>query len=53
MENGMKRSEVNRIVEDAISFVDKRGLKFPSFATWNLEKWRNFSESQKEIIDNI
>jgi len=53
MEYGMKRSEVNRIIEDAISFVDKRGLKFPSFATWNLEKWKNFSKSQKEIIDNM
>lgn len=49
----MKRSEVNRIVEDAISFVGKRGLKFPSFATWDLGKWKNLSESQKEIIDNM
>ena len=49
----MKRTEVNRIIREAIHFVNERGLCLPGFATWGLSEWGNLSTSRKEIIDNM
>ena len=48
-----KRTEVNRIIREAIHFVNERGLCLPGFATWGLSEWGNLSTSRKEIIDNM
>jgi D-lyxose ketol-isomerase len=36
----MKRSEINRLIEHAIGFMDERGFKLPPFAFWTPEDWR-------------
>ena len=41
----MKRSELNRIIEDAIAYVEGKGLCFPEFAKWRPEEWRKLEES--------
>jgi D-lyxose ketol-isomerase len=49
----MKRSEINRLITEAIAFVENRGLSFPPFAKWCLEDWRKISEDSREIVDNM
>ena len=49
----MKRSELNRIIEDAIAYVEGKGLCFPEFAKWRPEEWRKLEESSREIVDNM
>ena len=49
----MKRSEVNKIIRDAICFVESRGLCLPPFAKWDTEHWKNLTEASREIVDNM
>lgn len=36
----MKRSEINRILEEAEAFFDRHGQKLPPFAWWTPDEWR-------------
>lgn len=38
MENIMKRSEINKIILDALDFADEMGFKLPPFA--RVDAWR-------------
>jgi len=49
----MKRSELNQIIENAIKFVQEKGLVFPEFATWGPKDWGNMGEDEREIVDNM
>ena len=49
----MKRSELNAIIEEAIAFVEEKGLCFPDFAKWDIPKWQNMGPEYQEIIDNM
>lgn len=49
----MKRSEINKIIDNAIEFVSDKGLYFPEFATWGMEEWESVDLSEKEIVDNM
>lgn len=49
----MKRSELNKIIREAIEFVENRGLCFPAFAKWSPADWERLTEAQREIVDNM
>ena len=49
----MKRSELNRIIADAVVFLDKQNFKLPPFAFWSMEHWSSVNEEYREIRDNM
>jgi D-lyxose ketol-isomerase len=49
----MKRSEINRLIDEAISFIESHNFKMPPFAYWTPETWQDMKESSKEIKDNM
>jgi D-lyxose ketol-isomerase len=47
----MKRSEVNRIIQDALDFVEEQHhFLLPPFAHWTLRDWQSKGEECREII---
>jgi D-lyxose ketol-isomerase len=48
----MKRSEINKIMEDGLYFIEK-DMKFllPPFAKWSVKDWRQKGEESKEIVE--
>ncbi|HOJ11172.1 MAG TPA: D-lyxose/D-mannose family sugar isomerase [Clostridiales bacterium] len=49
----MKRSELNIIMQDAISFMETMNFKLPPFAYWSPDEWRNRGMEYDEIRDNM
>lgn len=49
----MKRSEINRIIREALAFVRGRGIEFPPFATWSPDDWRKIGGNHRELVDNM
>jgi D-lyxose ketol-isomerase len=49
----MKRSQINRILEDAKQFMDEMKFRLPLWAYWSPEEWKNNTEDTSEIIDNL
>ena len=49
----MKRSELNKIISDAIQFVEKREIPLPPFAYWGPEEWKKAGEEDRELVDNM
>ena len=49
----MKRSLINQLIDEAIEFVEGRGLVLPPFAYWTPEDWQNIGEDQRELVDNM
>jgi D-lyxose ketol-isomerase len=47
----MKRSEINGIMREAISFCKRRRFALPPFAFWPLDDWRRNRPAAQEIID--
>ncbi len=45
----MKRSEINKIIEEAISFFDKHSFKLPKWSTWTADQWRTVGPEADEI----
>ena len=45
----MKRSEINKIIKDAIALLDKNKFKLPRFAYWSMDEWLE----NRENIDLI
>ena len=48
----MKRSDINRIIEEAMSFMKERGFELPPFAHWTPEQWRRAGAEADEIREN-
>jgi len=48
----MKRSEINKLIRDAIGFFDSMNFKLPPWATWSPEQWKQKRKSCEEIIEN-
>jgi len=49
----MKRSEINKIMKDAVSFISERNFKLPPFITWSYEEWKDKNNEYVEIKDNM
>lgn len=49
----MKRSELNKIMKDAVEFTEKMGFKLPPFAFWGPDEWTEKGEDYNEIRDNM
>lgn len=49
----MKRSEINRIMREAVEFIDEQQFKLPPFAFWAPDDWRHKGPAYDEISDNM
>lgn len=49
----MKRSEVNKIIMDAIRFIEEHKFALPPFAHWTPEDWKEKGPECDEIRDNM
>lgn len=49
----MKRSEINRLIDQSIVFIESHGFKLPPFAYWTPEKWQEMKTRSQEIKDNM
>ena len=49
----MKRSELNKIMKNAVEFIDKMNFKLPPFAFWSPEEWAQKGHEYDEIRDNM
>ena len=49
----MKRSELNRIMKDAVGFINQMNFKLPPFAYWGPEEWKSKGGEYDEIRDNM
>ena len=51
----MKRSEINKIIVDALAFADKMNFLLPPFARWTPEEWAKVAHDPEydEIRDNM
>lgn len=48
----MKRSEINKIVRDAVHCFEEQKFYMPKFAYWTIEEWKKKGEEIREIVDN-
>ena len=49
----MKRSEINKIMKDAVEFINKMNFKLPPFAFWSPDEWAGKGKEYNEIRDNM
>lgn len=49
----MKRSEINKILKESLSFVEMMNFHLPPFAHWSLDDWKSKGEEYDEIRDNM
>lgn len=49
----MKRSDLNMIIDDAINFMEEKGVSLPPFAYWTVNDWSNINKKHIEIVDNM
>lgn len=49
----MKRSTLNQIIQESISFAESRSLALPPFAYWGAKEWAALTEDSQEIVDNM
>lgn len=49
----MKRSEINRIIKEAMTFIDSHKFALPPFANWTPQDWRGKGHECDEIRDNM
>jgi D-lyxose ketol-isomerase len=45
----MKRSEINRLIDEAAAFAQKCGFRLPPFAFWPPDQWRSTGSEADEI----
>lgn len=50
--NILKRSEINKLMKESISFLEEQKFHLPKFAFWSVEEWKKKGEEIREIIDN-
>jgi D-lyxose ketol-isomerase len=48
----MKRSELNRIIGEAVEFCREMNFLLPPFAYWTLDDWKTRGKDCAEIMDN-
>jgi D-lyxose ketol-isomerase len=48
----MKRSQINRLIEDALAFFDAMHFKLPLWGYWSPEDWKNCHANCDEIFNN-
>jgi len=48
----MKRSEINRLIRDALDFMGSHQFHLPPFAHWSPEMWRAMGPEVHEIVEN-
>lgn len=49
----MKRSEVNRLIDEAVAFLEETKFKLPPFAFWTPADWSTRGHEYDEIRDNM
>lgn len=49
----MKRSEINKIMKDAVEFINEMNFKLPPFAFWSPNDWAQKGHDYDEIRDNM
>lgn len=49
----MKRSQINKIIDDTLIFTKEKGLEFPKFAYFEKKDWEAISSNSEEIIENM
>lgn len=49
----MKRSELNKIMKDAVEFIEKMNFKLPPFVYWSFDEWMTKGHEYDEIRDNM
>lgn len=49
----MKRSEINQIIDNLITFASKNKVYFPKFAGWSVDDFEHAGGEHDEIIDNM
>ncbi|MBC8079384.1 MAG: D-lyxose/D-mannose family sugar isomerase [Gorillibacterium sp.] len=49
----MKRSEINKIMVEAVKLTETMNFLLPSFAYWTPEEWESKGEEYNEIKDNL
>ena len=49
----MKRSQIDRIIDDSLAFCQRMNFHLPPFATWNPEDWAAKGHEYDEIRDNM
>ncbi len=45
----MKRSDINRFIDEAITFFDQHNFRLPSWAHWTTKDWEAAGEESEEI----
>jgi D-lyxose ketol-isomerase len=48
----MKRSEINRLIKEAIQLFGEKNFRLPPFAFWTSEQWLKTGKEANEIRDN-
>jgi D-lyxose ketol-isomerase len=48
----MKRSQVNRLIDDSINLIDRMNFKVPPWVRWIPADWKGKGKECQEIIDN-
>ena len=49
----MKRSEINQIMRNTVSFLSQMNFKLPPFAFWRPDEWQTKGREFDEIRDNL
>lgn len=49
----MKRSEINKLMREAVEFLNEMNIKLPPFAFWSPEEWAEKGHEFDEIRDNM
>ena len=49
----MKRSEINRIIENAKAFLAEKQFFLPPWAYWSLDEWKANKQDAQEITENM
>jgi D-lyxose ketol-isomerase len=49
----MKRSEINKIINETIDYMKGRDFPLPPFAYWGKKDWENADNKYQEIVDNM
>ena len=49
----MKRSQINQIMKDAVTFSQEMKFQLPPFAFFPAEKWAGIGREWQEVKDNM
>ena len=49
----MKRSEINTLISDSITFFNEMKFTLPKWAYWSPEQWKGKYETGSEIVENM